>query len=99
MSLVTEAQIRGMVLVAEGQLDAEQAELWADIRIEPEVWSPADGAEHGVGFWVIARHEGDLIWYDSLAEEFRAGTTFGEQVLPEPVTGARTLSDLLAKVA
>lgn len=99
MSLITEAQIRGLVLTAEGGLDEAQQALWETIRIEPEVWSPAEGAEHGFGFWVIARHEGDLIWYDSLLEEFRAGTTFGEKTLPEAVASASTLAELLGRVA
>lgn len=99
MSLITEAQIRGLILTAEGGLDEAQLALWSKIRIEPEVWSPQEGAEHGFGFWVIARHEGDVIWYDSMAEEFRAGTTFGERLIPEAVASAPDLSGLLRKVA
>ncbi len=95
MSLITEAQIRGLVLVAEGELSDAQLALWESLRIEPEVWVREAGAEHGFGFWVIARNGGDVLWYDSMHEGFCYGPALADGVLPDPEMGPLPLKALI----
>lgn len=95
MSLITEAQIRGLVLVAEGDLSEAQLALWESLRIEPEVWVRAVGAEHGFGFWVVARSGSDVLWYDSMSEGFCYGQASEDGILPEPEMGPLPLSKLV----
>ena len=95
MSLITEAQIRGLVLVAEGDLSEAQLALWESLRIEPEVWVREAGAEHGFGFWVVARNGSDVLWYDSMSEGFCYGQASEDGILPEPEMGPLPLSKLV----
>jgi hypothetical protein len=73
MSLITEAQIRGLLLVAEGELSPAELERWARLRIEPESWVPPDGDDFGFGFWVVARQGNQVVWYNHLTEGFQLG--------------------------
>lgn len=91
MSLITEAQIRGLVLVAEGRLSDLQLRVWNDLTIEPEVWSAAGGAAHGFGFWVVARSGPDIVWYDSMHEGFCYGIASRDGVLPDIALGPAPL--------
>lgn len=95
MSLITEAQIRGLVLVAEGELSEAQLTLWESLRIEPEVWVHAAGAEHGFGFWVVARSGSDVLWYDSMHEGFCYGQASEDGILPAPEMGPLPLGKLV----
>ena len=95
MSLITEAQIRGLVLVAEGGLSDRQLAVWDVLKIEPEVWVPEPGAEHGFGFWVVARSDGDVLWYDSMNEGFCYGKALAEGILPDPEMGPAPLHRLI----
>ena len=99
MALITEAQIRGLVLVAEGTLEPDQFALWNTIRIEPEVRFDEDAQIHGIGFWVIARDGVNIIWYDSLAEQFCAGTADEPNTIPtDIVQAARSLDGLFSSL-
>lgn len=95
MSLITEAQIRGIVLVAEGGLSEPQLRIWDALKIEPEVWNAADGAPHGFGFWVVARNGMDIVWYDSMHEGFCYGVSSRDGVLPAAELGPGPLSSLV----
>lgn len=72
MSLVTEAQLRGLLLVAEADLTPAEFALWDEVRIEPEVWSFTDAAETGLAVWVVARAGSEVIWFDPRSGLFQA---------------------------
>jgi hypothetical protein len=74
MSLVTEAQIRGLLLVAEGDLSPEALRLWEALRIDPECWTPPDGSDFGFGFWAVAKRDNQVVWYNHLVEGFQRGS-------------------------
>ena len=77
VSLVTEAQMRGLLLFEEAGLSADQMALWESVRIEPEVWKAPQDADYGFGFWVVAVKDRQALWFDSLSNLFKLGTFEG----------------------
>lgn len=73
MSLVTEAQLRGILLLAEAGMNVEQRAFWDSVRIEPEVWTGPGGQDEGFGIWVLARSGQEVIWLDAETGKFVAG--------------------------
>jgi hypothetical protein len=74
MSLITEAQIRGLLLVAEGDLSPDELARWEPFRIDPESWALPEGSDFGFGFWAVACHRNHVVWYNHLAEGFQLGS-------------------------
>ena len=73
MSLVTEAQLRGVLLLAESGLNEDQLELWKSLQTEPEIWTGPEGQDGGFGVWVVARSGQEVIWLDAATGKFRSG--------------------------
>ncbi len=71
MSLVTAAQMRGLLIVAEGNLSEADWKRWEDLMIEPEVWNPPADADYGFGYWVVGIKDDRAIWYNSVADCFQ----------------------------
>ena len=70
MSLVTAAQLRGRLLMEEAGLAEDWLAFWESIRIDPDIWSSPASSDYGFGFWALALHGQDVVWFDSLREGF-----------------------------
>lgn len=95
MSLVTEAQLRGVILLAEAGLDEAQMELWETVRIEPEIWTGPAGQGDGFGVWVIARSGHEVIWLDAPSGKFCSGYFRQAGAISSPSSDLGELSDVL----
>jgi hypothetical protein len=97
VSLVTEAQMRGILLLAEAELDGEQMALWEAIRIEPEVWTAPEGADYGFGYWAVGLTRGQVLWFNSHADGFHLVGFSAHGQLPQRDGEVATLADVLTR--
>lgn len=95
MSLVTEAQLRGVLLLAEAGLNEAQTALWESVRIEPEIWTGPTGQDDGFGVWVIARSGHEVIWLDAPSGKFRSGYFQQAGAISSPSCDLGELSEVL----
>jgi hypothetical protein len=96
MSLVTEAQMRGVLLLAEAELDVEMMALWEAIRIEPEVWTAPEGADYGFGYWAVGLFRGQVVWFNSHADGFHRAAFATPGQLPQREDEAVSLAAILS---
>ncbi|MDF1769655.1 hypothetical protein [Maricaulis sp.] len=70
MSLVTAAQLRGLLIVAEGTLSAAKWQFWEGVMIEPETWRAPAGTGFDFAVWVVAVQGHHAVWFNSVANCF-----------------------------
>lgn len=70
MSLVTAAQLRGILIVAEGTLSEAQWAFWESVMIEPETWRAPVETGFDFAVWVVAVQGQHAVWFNSVANCF-----------------------------
>lgn len=56
------------LFLAEQNLNHSQELFWNKIKTNPQVWKCNDVIEDN--FWVVARHENHIVWYNDIIESF-----------------------------
>ena len=69
------------IFLAEFNLDHETLILWNKIKISPEIWSCKDVIEEN--FWVVAKSESYIIWYNDIKEGFNVSKFLDEYKILE----------------
>lgn len=65
------------------EADDDVIELWQAIRVQPVKWSCSPMGELGGWFWVIAKHEGTVLWYNDIEDGFNASPVLQEGVISD----------------
>lgn len=99
MSLVTEAQMRGILLVEEAGLDETQMAVWEQFRIELEVWKAPQDGDFGFGFWAVALSGDQVMWFNSLANAFVVAPFGQHGHIPPGEHVRRSMGDCLERLA
>jgi hypothetical protein len=56
---------------SELQLDSVEANFWRLMRLEnPEKWQLSPEGDDGGGFWVVAMHGNEALWYNDIEDGF-----------------------------
>ncbi|MHA6289317.1 hypothetical protein [Maricaulis sp. CAU 1757] len=98
MSLLTRAQLSGVLLVEEGRMSDAQLAAWESWRCEPDVSAPPGGADPDFGLWIIGRKGAAVLGYSARTARFFQGASRHAGQVETLVVEADALGDLLDRV-
>ncbi len=99
MSLVTAAQLRGVLIVAEGALSGAQWQFWESVMIEPETWRAPVETGFDFAVWVAAVQGDHAVWFNSAANCFELSPFSRPGQLEAPSLGRGELTALIDLLA
>ncbi|MFY0636933.1 hypothetical protein [Maricaulis maris] len=99
MSLVTAAQLRGLLIVAEGALSEAQWRFWEGVMIEPETWRAPVETGFDFAVWVVAVQGDRAVWFNSVANCFELSRFARPGQLDAPGLGRGELTALVDQLA
>jgi len=99
MSLVTAAQLRGILIVAEGSLSEAQWQFWEGVMIEPETWRAPVETGFDFAVWVVAVQGDQAVWFNSVANCFELSPFSRPGQLEAPSRARGELTVLVDRLA
>ncbi|WP_417486529.1 hypothetical protein [Maricaulis sp.] len=99
MSLVTAAQLRGLLIMAEGRLSDAQWRFWEGVMIEPETWRAPVETGFDFAVWVVAVQGNHAVWFNSVANCFELSPFSRPGQLEAPSRARGELTDLVDQLA
>ncbi len=77
---ITLVELRLLVMEELAECSDEQRTFFDSVRVPPTKWSQSPWGDEGNGFWVVALHQKNVLWYNDIeggfnVSEFRAHGT------------------------
>ena len=81
------------------RLDKSSCEQWERMRVEPVKWRCSPWGADGGRFWVVAEHDGLVVWFNDIEDGFNTSRIEMRGVIAEYRCDQTTLAEVLERFA